>query len=47
MAQPMAVDVGTQGCIYNYCVTAQKPTAVRQCAVGSFTNSTDVNLIIG
>lgn len=46
MAQPMAVDAYA-GCIFNYCVTAQKPTAVRQCVVGSFTSGTDVNLIIG
>eukprot|EP00878_Enallax_costatus_P005870 GHUV01006158.1.p1 GENE.GHUV01006158.1~~GHUV01006158.1.p1 ORF type:complete len:800 (+),score=216.97 GHUV01006158.1:186-2585(+) len=46
MAQPMAVDAYA-GCIFNYCVTAHKPTAVRQCVVGSFTSGSDVNLIIG
>eukprot|EP00879_Flechtneria_rotunda_P007343 GHRR01007704.1.p1 GENE.GHRR01007704.1~~GHRR01007704.1.p1 ORF type:complete len:982 (+),score=309.67 GHRR01007704.1:155-3100(+) len=34
-------------CILNYHVTASKPSAVTHCAVGSFTSSTDVNLIIG
>jgi len=32
--------------MYNYCVTAQKSTAVSHCAVGHFTSTTDLNLII-
>eukprot|EP00775_Hariotina_reticulata_P011705 gene11705-11850_t len=44
---PMVTDVGQQGCIYNYHVTAHRPTAVTHCAVGNFTGSSDVNLIIG
>lgn len=47
MATPMAVDVGPQGCIYNYVYTVQQPTAVTHCVVGNFTSATDVNLIIG
>ena len=49
MAAPMATDGGGVGggCIYNYHVTAHKPTAVRHCAVGSFTSPADINLIIG
>lgn len=47
MATPMAVDVGPQGCIYNYTYTVQQPTAVTHCVVGNFTSATDVNLIIG
>jgi hypothetical protein len=40
-------DVGLQGCLFNYHVIAHKPTAVRHCAVGSFTGANDTNLIIG
>lgn len=47
MATPMAVDVGPQGCIYNYHYTVHQPTAVTYCAVGTFTSATDVNLILG
>jgi DNA damage-binding protein 1 len=47
MATPMVTDVGPKGCIYNYHVTAHRPTAVTHCAVGNFTSSSDVNLIIG
>ena len=46
MAAPMAVDFGSHGCIYNYHVTAHKPTAVTHCVVGSFTGANDSNLII-
>ncbi|WIA28318.1 hypothetical protein OEZ86_010868 [Tetradesmus obliquus] len=45
--EPMATDVGPQGCLFNYHVTAHKPTAVRHCAVGSFTSPNETNLIIG
>jgi DNA damage-binding protein 1 len=31
---------------YNYVITAHKPTSVTQSVVGSFTGSSDVNLII-
>jgi len=38
---------GTQdGCIYNYVVSAHKPTAVRHSVVGNFTSPSDLNLII-
>lgn len=47
MDTPMAVDVGPQGCMYNYHYTVHQPTAVTYCAVGNFTSATDVNLIIG
>jgi hypothetical protein len=36
----------TQGCIFNYVVTAHKANAVIKSVVGSFTSPTDVNLII-
>jgi hypothetical protein len=42
----MAVDVGSQGCIYNYHVTAQRATSVTHSAVGNFTSSADINLIV-
>ena len=34
------------GCIYNYVVSAHKPTAVRHSVVGNFTSPSDLNLII-
>ena len=34
------------GCIYNYVVSAHKPTAVRHSVVGNFTSPADLNLII-
>lgn len=48
-AAGMEVDSGAanQGGLYNYVVTAHKPTAVSHAAMGSFTSPTDVNLIIG
>jgi hypothetical protein len=46
MAAPMAVDFDSHGCIYNYHVTAHKPTAVTHCVVGSFTGANENNLII-
>lgn len=36
-----------EGCIYNYVVTAHKPSTVQQSAVGHFTSPTDLNLILG
>uniref|UniRef100_A0A383VG15 DNA damage-binding protein 1 n=1 Tax=Tetradesmus obliquus TaxID=3088 RepID=A0A383VG15_TETOB len=45
--ESMVTDVGPQGCLFNYHVTAHKPTAVRLCAVGSFTSPNETNLIIG
>eukprot|EP00882_Tetradesmus_deserticola_P031194 GHRQ01035267.1.p1 GENE.GHRQ01035267.1~~GHRQ01035267.1.p1 ORF type:complete len:176 (+),score=1.09 GHRQ01035267.1:283-810(+) len=45
--EPMVTDVGPQGCLFNYHVTAHKPTAVRHCAVGSFTSPNETNLVIG
>ncbi|KAF8072489.1 DDB1A [Scenedesmus sp. PABB004] len=59
MAAPMAVDgnalPGAGGAaappphsvLFNYAVTAHKPTAVRHCAVGHFTAPNETNLIIG
>jgi DNA damage-binding protein 1 len=34
------------GCLHNYVVTAQKPTAVTHAIVGHFTGPTDINLIV-
>ncbi len=34
------------GCIYNYVVSAHKPTAVRHSVVGNFTSPSDLNLIM-
>jgi hypothetical protein len=34
------------GALFNYCVTAHKPTAVIASVVGNFTGPNDVNLII-
>ncbi|DBA79836.1 TPA: hypothetical protein ACH3X2_007673 [Trebouxia sp. C0005] len=34
------------GCMYNYVVSAHKPTAVRHSVVGNFTSPSDLNLII-
>lgn len=42
----MAMEQDTIDCNYNYVVTAHKPTAVTQAAVGSFTGISDVNLIV-
>jgi hypothetical protein len=40
-------DEGVKGSIYNYCVTAHKPTAVTHALVGNFLSSSDVTLILG
>jgi DNA damage-binding protein 1 len=45
MAEAMETDKAT-GCIHNYVVTAQKPTAVSHAIVGHFTSPTDINLIV-
>lgn len=37
---------GSEGSLYNYVVTAYRPTAVNLSAVGNFTSGTDLNLII-
>lgn len=34
------------GCMYNYVVTAHRPTNVQLSAVGHFTSTTDLNLIL-
>lgn len=44
---PLAADLGTHGCMYNYVVSAHKPTNVTHSVCGSFTSSKDLNLIIG
>eukprot|EP00009_Paramoeba_aestuarina_P010924 CAMPEP_0201526994 /NCGR_PEP_ID=MMETSP0161_2-20130828/33637_1 /ASSEMBLY_ACC=CAM_ASM_000251 /TAXON_ID=180227 /ORGANISM="Neoparamoeba aestuarina, Strain SoJaBio B1-5/56/2" /LENGTH=281 /DNA_ID=CAMNT_0047927609 /DNA_START=109 /DNA_END=950 /DNA_ORIENTATION=+ len=38
--------VAQAGKVYNYVVTAQKPTAVTHSVVGNFTDSDDLNLIV-
>ena len=35
------------GCMYNYVVSAQKPTAVNFSCVGHFTSASDINLVVG
>eukprot|EP00889_Picochlorum_renovo_P004265 jgi/Picre1/31295/NNA_006648.t1 len=42
----MAEEKDAISCAYNYILTAHKPTSVTQSAVGSFTGSSDVNLIV-
>mmetsp|Transcript_12957 Transcript_12957/g.36428 ORF Transcript_12957/g.36428 Transcript_12957/m.36428 type:complete len:1117 (+) Transcript_12957:258-3608(+) len=42
----ISAELSTHGCMYNYVVTAHKPTAVTHSACGSFTSATDLNLII-
>lgn len=32
--------------VWNYCVTASKPTAVTHAVVGQFTSATDQNLVL-
>lgn len=40
------MEVASEGCAYNYVVSAHKPTAVRHSVVGNFTSASDLNLII-
>ncbi|KAL3145326.1 hypothetical protein ABBQ38_001586 [Trebouxia sp. C0009 RCD-2024] len=40
------MELASEGCSYNYVVSAHKPTAVRHSVVGNFTSSSDLNLII-
>lgn len=40
------MEIGSEGCIYNYVVSAQKPTSVHHSAVGHFTAATDLNLVL-
>jgi len=48
MAEAMAMDnAPDSGCVFNYHVTAHKPTAVTHSLVGHFTSPTDVNLVLG
>lgn len=35
------------GCMYNYVVSAQKPTSVTHSVVGNFTSADDLNLVVG
>jgi DNA damage-binding protein 1 len=42
----MPLEVGSEGCQFNYVVSAHKPTAVNHSAVGHFTSATDLNLVI-
>jgi hypothetical protein len=46
MAEPMEVQQKGLGCVHNYVVTAQKPTAVTHAIVGHFTSPSDINLIV-
>ena len=36
----------SEGCTYNYVVSAHTPTAVNKAVVGNFTGAGDINLII-
>lgn len=36
----------SEGCMYNYVVSAHTPTAVNKAVVGNFTGAGDINLII-
>lgn len=40
------MELASEGCAYNYVVSAHKPTAVRHSVVGNFTSASDLNLII-
>ncbi|KAL4855081.1 DNA damage-binding protein 1 [Chlorella vulgaris] len=42
----MVLELGQEGCQFNYVVSAHKPTSVQHSAVGHFTSATDLNLII-
>lgn len=42
----MPLEVGSEGCQFNYVVSAHKPTAVNHSAVGHFTSASDLNLVI-
>jgi len=39
-------EIGAEGCMYNYVVSAHKPTNVQHSAVGHFTSTADLNLIL-
>lgn len=43
---PAAATSAAHGNVYNYVVTAHKPTAVIKSVVGHFTSPNDTNLII-
>lgn len=45
-AANMVLELGQEGCQFNYVVSAHKPTSVQHSAVGHFTSATDLNLII-
>lgn len=45
-SSPQAPLLPTQGCQFNYVVSAHKPTAVNHSAVGHFTSATDLNLVV-
>ncbi|PSC68559.1 DNA damage-binding 1 [Micractinium conductrix] len=42
----MVLELGEEGCAFNYVVSAHKPTSVQHSAVGHFTSPTDLNLIV-
>ncbi|EFN59838.1 hypothetical protein CHLNCDRAFT_29381 [Chlorella variabilis] len=42
----MVLEIGQEGCQYNYVVSAHKPTSVQHSAVGHFTAASDLNLVI-
>lgn len=46
MAETVPIPGGVGGSVYNYVVTAHKPTAVTHSICGNFTSPTDLNLII-
>lgn len=42
----MVLEVGSEGCQFNYVVSAHRPTAVQHSAVGHFTSADDLNLVV-
>ena len=42
----MALTLGSEGCSYNYVVSAHKPTSVQHSVVGHFTSPTALNLVL-
>ena len=45
-AAAMVLELGAEGCQYNYVVTAHRPTGVQHAAVGRFTAPADLNLLL-
>ena len=45
-AAAMVLELGAEGCQYNYVVTAHRPTGVQHAAVGRFTAPADLTLLL-